>query len=668
MRPVDLDWLEDVDAPEVRRWWTERDSRTRAWLADQPQRPYLQQRLDQLWAYERRGVPIRRGERWFSMTHDGRRPHPRLCVLDHPGAQPVAVLDPAELGIDGAALSGMSITRDGSLVAYAVSVGGSDWQEWRVRRVADGVDLADRVPWSRFSGASWLADRSGFVYLAYPPPERRGDDPTAAGAPALKLHRLGTGPAADEVMLERPDHPHEGFDGRVTRDGRWLVVTAWQGAESRHRVLVRRLDLPAAPFVEIVAEPTASWSFVESEGDRLWFVTDDNAPNGRLVEADLGDPERPRWTERIAEITDPLVEVVVVGRWFLAVTLHHACARLTRVAQEAEAVDEIPLPEPGTIDGVVGDPERSTTHITFTSFTSPSSVYEVDVEAAALRLVHRPAWGVPPGTFTTTRYLVRSEEGTEVPVFVSRRADLDADGRAPALLVVYGGFGQALTPTFTVSPAVWMELGGVYAVAGVRGGGEYGRRWHAAGSGRAKPRAVDDLLAASSWLVDQGWAAPGRVAAAGGSNGGLVVASAMARCPDAFGAVVPIVGLLDMLRYHRLGFGWAWLAEYGDPDDPEDAAVLAGYSPLHTLRSGVAYPPLLVCAAAGDDRVSPAHSYKFVAALEALGHTAAPLLLRVDPAAGHNDDRPTAATIAELTDRLTFLTTVLDVGVPRTVR
>lgn len=646
--------LEDPDTPETRAWIEAQNERTFAFLRGIPERESIRERMTELWNYEKVGVPRRRGDRLFYSRNDGLQPQSVLLVQQD-GGEPRVLLDPNELSEDGTvALSGWSPSPDGSLLAYATQSAGSDWQEWRVRDVATGEDLPDHVRWSKFSGASWTADGTGFYYSAYDAPEEGAEFHGVNYYQKLYFHRVGTDSSEDRLAYERPDHKEWGFGGRVTEDGRYLVVNVWRGTEPRNLVFVRDLEQPAAEMRELISEWVAGYDFLGNVGSRFWFQTDLDAPRGRVVVVDVAADE-PQFETVVAEHDDTLESSSLVGGKLVCTYLHHAHSVVRVHELDGAPAYEVALPEMGSADGFRGRSTDSTTYFAFSSFTTPTEIRALDLDSGDVTLFAAPDVPFDPADYETRQVFFESRDGTRIPMFLTYAKGLEPDGELPVHLYGYGGFGISLTPSFRASTIGWLEQGGVHAVVNLRGGGEYGEAWHEAGTKLRKQNVFDDFIAAAEWLVDEGWTRSDRIAIAGGSNGGLLVGACMTQRPDLFGACLPSVGVLDMLRYHRFTIGWAWVSDYGSVDDEDEFRALYAYSPLHNLRPGACYPPTLITTGDHDDRVVPAHSFKFAAALQAAQGCEHPCLIRVETRAGHGAGKPTEKVIEERADVLAFL-------------
>jgi prolyl oligopeptidase len=652
-------WLEQLDSAEVKAWVAEQHARTEAYFVAIPEREAIRRRLTELWDYERRGVPFTRGGRRFFLKNDGLQNQAVLFVQDAAGAEPRVLLDPNGLSEDGTvALSMIEVSEDGHLLAYGISRAGSDWQEWRVRDVATGADLVDELRWIKFSGAAWLPDGSGFFYGRYPEPVAGEAFEGQNFNQSLWFHRLGAPQSEDILVYERPDHKDWMFGAGVTHDGRYLLITVAEGATPHTQMFVK--DLPAdGPVVEVITGFDAQYAPIEAEGTLLWLRTDRDAPRGRVIAVDLANSDRDAWRTVISESEDTLEGVALIGGRFIAVYLHDAAGRVRVFGKDGTPAGEVALPGIGSVGGFDGRPGDTETFYSFTGYTTPARIYRYDVTTGESTLVWQPAVAFDPDDYETRQVFVTSKDGTRVPVFLTYRRGLDRP--RPVYLYGYGGFNISLTPAFSVAALVWMEMGGVYAVANLRGGGEYGEAWHQAGTRTRKQNVFDDFIACAEWLVAEGWTTRDQLAIGGGSNGGLLVGACITQRPELFGAAIAEVGVFDMLRFHTWTIGWAWVADYGSADDPEEFRALYAYSPLHNIRPGTRYPPLLLMTADTDDRVVPAHSFKFAAAMQAAQAGPAPVLLRVELKAGHGAGTPTTKLIEEAADRWAFLVRVLGV-------
>jgi prolyl oligopeptidase len=658
-------WLEDSDSEQTRTWIEAQNALTFGVLESIPSRAPIQARLKTLWDYAKYSPPVRKGERLFFTKNDGLQNQAVLHWQDGRDGESKVLLDPNTLSDDGTvSLQVSALSDDGSLLAYGLSTAGSDWIEFRVRDVLSGEDRSDHLKWVKFSSAAWTRDGAGFYYSRYAEPDPDAPAEEALYYQKLYYHRLGDEQSQDALVYERPDQKQWGFSGGVTHCGRYLVITVWEGTDPKNGVFVKDLESPGAEVVELLSDFDAAYHLVGNQGSVLWFRTDLEAPRGRLVAIDLESPGRDAWQELIPQHDDTLDSVALVGDRFLASYLHHASSKVRRHSLDGALEGELELPGIGTAAGFGGRREHSDTYFVFTSFTRPSTVYRYEVEANVAEVWRAPQVPFDPELYETRQVFVQSKDGTRVPLFLSHRKGLKPTGH-PTYLYGYGGFNIPLTPVFSVSQLVWMELGGVFAVACLRGGGEYGEDWHQGGILGNKQNVFDDFAACAETLIEDGWTTPKTLAIGGGSNGGLLVGASLAQRPDLFAAALPAVGVMDMLRFHRFTIGWAWTSDYGCADEDEaQFKTLHAYSPLHSLVEGTSYPATLITTADHDDRVVPAHSFKFAAALQAAQGGPAPTLIRIEVKAGHGAGKPTSKVIEEAADRWAFLCDVLGVELP----
>jgi prolyl oligopeptidase len=659
-------WLEgDVRTDdEVAAWVKAQDRVARRQLADLPERDAFARRLEELWDFERRSAPERHGDHLYQWVNSGLEPQARLVrrAADGDGARDVTVIDPNTLSKDGTvAFAGGAFSEDGRFLAYGLSTAGSDWSTWSVLDLETLEPLADRIEGLKWGGVSWLPDGSGFFYARF-------DVPADGAFVALTtdqrvcFHRVGTPQSDDLVVHTRPDQPNWTFSPTVSDDGRWLVLLVWESG-SKNLVHVFDLENTTAAPLEAVNAFTADYAYVGNAPDgALLFQTNHEAPNGRVVALDPRTTP-PTWRDVIAESNARLEGVDEVGGQLVARYLVAACSRVERFAfatdesgaqVAATSLGEVALPGIGSASGFDGSHAASEVWFEFESFATPASSYRLDLASGAVELFEAPSVDVDPANFVVEQVQVPSKDGTLVPMFVCRRADVEPNGERPVLLYGYGGFDISLTPEFSVARLVWMEMGGVFAMPNLRGGGEFGAAWHRAGTRTQKQNVFDDFIASAEWLVASGWSRAERIAIQGGSNGGLLVGACLVQRPELFGACLPAVGVLDMLRFHLFTAGRYWIDDYGNVDDPAEFAALLAYSPYHNVKDGVSYPATLITTADTDDRVVPGHSFKFAARLQAAQAGEEPILLRVELAAGHGAGKPTAKRIAEAADVLAF--------------
>ena len=653
--PDPYHWLEDLDSAETRAWVQAQNEVTFAYLEQLPRREKIRQRLEEIWNYPKIGAPRRRGNIVFQSRNNGLQDHAVITCTEGEGAPSRVLLDPNQMSADGSvSLAGLSYSDDGRYVAWGASQAGSDWTQWRVRDVASGQDLADHLRWVKFSGAEWLPDSSGFYYSRYPEPEEGSEMESVNENHSLWFHRLGTDQSEDLLVYGRPDHPKWGFAGTVTHEGRYLVITAWEGTDSRNRVFFKDLgtDGEVRP---LFTDFDAGYDFLGNRGSTFYFLTHKDAPRGRIFAVDVNNPQPSSWREVVPEGTGTISTVRMVQDSMIVVSMHDAHDRMDVFALDGTHRQEIPMPGIGNVVELTGRQEDEEVHFSFTSFTSPPEIYHLDIQTWQTKKVFSTEIAFDSNAYETEQIWYPSKDGTRIPMFLVHKKGLDRSQTHPVYLYGYGGFNISLQPQFSPSVAAWLEMGGVFAQPSLRGGGEFGEAWHEAGMLLDKQNVFDDFIGAAEWLISNGYTTTPQLGIGGGSNGGLLVGACMAQRPDLFGACLPAVGVMDMLRFHKFTIGWAWVPEYGSSDDPQHFPYLLGYSPLHNLKPGTAYPPTLVLTADHDDRVVPSHSFKFASALQAAQGGDAPCLIRIETRAGHGAGIPTSKRIEEAADRWAFL-------------
>ena len=649
-------WLENPDSESTRDWVAAQNKVTNSYLNTITAKENIQQRLTQLWDYEKYGSPFKRGQRYFYFKNDGLQNQSVLYTLESLDEAGAVLLDPNTLSEDGTvALSGLSISDDGQWLAYGLSTAGSDWVEYRVRNITTKEDCSDRLKWIKFSGASWTKDNQGFYYSRYDEPNEQTKLEDVNYYQKLYYHRLGTEQAEDTLIYHRPDQKEWGFDGSVTEDGKYLIISVWQGTDRKNLVFYQDLSQPESEVVELISEFEASYGVIENDGDTFWVRTDLDAPRGRVIAIALNNSERSNWKEIIPEAAETLRSVGLLNNQFVTNYLKDARSQINIYDLDGTLVREVELPGIGSAGGFGGKRYDTETFYTFTSFTTPATIYRYDMKTGESKLFRQPKVDFDPDEYQTQQVFYPSKDGTKIPMFITHKKCLELDGNNPTYLYAYGGFNISLTPSFSISNLVWLEMGGIYAVPNLRGGGEYGEAWHQAGMKDKKQNVFDDFIAAAEWLIDNRYTSEKKLAIAGGSNGGLLVGACMTQRPDLFAAAIPAVGVLDMLRFHKFTIGWAWCPEYGDPDNEADFKTLYAYSPLHNLKEGTEYPATMITTADHDDRVVPAHSFKFAAALQAAHRGHNPVLIRIETKAGHGAGKPTSKIIEEAADKWAFL-------------
>ncbi len=649
-------WLEELDSAETKAWVLAENKVTFGYLEGIKGRAALKERLTALWNYERYGVPYKEGGRYFFTRNDGLQNQAVLYTVPSLDQAPVVLLDPNTLSKDGTvALAGTSVSEDGRYLAYGLAEAGSDWNTWKVRSVDTAKDLPDVLRWVKFSGASWTKDGKGFFYSRYAEPVPGAELKNVNLDQKIYYHKLGTPQAEDALVYERKDQPEWLLHGTVTEDGRYLVIGVAQGKTVNTGLFYRDLTTPGAPVVELLAKFDAQYRFVGNDGPVFWVQADRDAPRGRVYAIDTRKPEPKDWVTVIKESKDALQGVGVVGERFFAAYLQDARSVVRTFDLRGKPLAEVELPGIGSVGGFDGKRKDTETFFFFTSYTVPTTIYRYDVATGKSGVFRAPKVDFDTLAYETRQVFVTSKDGTRVPLFLTHKKGLSLDGRNPTLLYGYGGFNIPLTPAFSISNLAWLERGGVYAVANLRGGGEYGLSWHMAGTKLQKQNVFDDFIAAAEWLIANKVTSTPRLAISGGSNGGLLVGAALTQRPELFGAAVPAVGVMDMLRFHKFTIGWAWVSDYGSSDDPREFAALRAYSPYHNLKKGTCYPPTLVTTADHDDRVFPAHSFKFAAALQEAQECDKPTLIRIETRAGHGAGKPTDKIIEEAADVWAFL-------------
>jgi len=659
-------WLEDLDSPQTAAWVAAQNELTFGFLANLPQRARFRDRLTALWNYERVGVPVKEGGRYFFSRNSGLQNQAVFLVQESPATEPRVLIDPNTLAADGTvALTTTQVSRDGRWVGYGTAAAGSDWNEFRVRSVDTGRDTDDVVRWVKFSGLGWTRDNRGFFYSRYPEPGAAAGNAKTFSELAhqrVYYHRLGTPQAEDRLIHGVPEEPKWFVRGGTTEDGRFLIIYVSRGSAAENLLrfvdlgdpLAPRIDAPVRPLVETWG---AEYSVVGNDGPVLYVVTTEGAPRRRLIAIDTRAPEAGNWKTLIPEGAEVIDAVELIGGRFVVKTMRDASSRLTVHARDGRPLGPIALPGLGTVASVSGRDDESELFYSFTSFATPTTIFRHDLATERGAIFRAPKVAFNPGDYETRQVFYPSKDGTRVPMFITHRKGLARDGSAPAILYGYGGFDISLTPGFSVSMLAWMEAGGLYAVPNLRGGGEYGRAWHEAGTKEKKQNVFDDFIAAAEWLFANRYTAPEKLVLSGGSNGGLLVGAVINQRPDLCRVAWPAVGVMDMLRFHKFTVGYAWTSDYGSSDDPDGFRYLSAYSPLHTMKAGARYPAVFVTTADHDDRVHPAHSFKYAAALQAAAAKdlkERPVMIRIETKAGHGAGKPTGKVIEEAADRLAF--------------
>jgi prolyl oligopeptidase len=650
-------WMEDLDSPAVQRWVEAENKLTFGYLGSLPRREAIRARLTELWNFPRTEVPVREAGQLFYRRNSGLQKQSVLLRQPRLDGAPVEVLDPNKLSPDGSlAMAEWLVAPGGRWLAYTTAPGGSDLRDIRLRDLRTGKDLEETVPRVKFAGISWTKDGEGFLYARF-----KGTEQAVAFAAANTFHQIwyhavGAG-APDRLVFDRPQNPKDFVSGTVSDDGRWLFFTAASGTTD-NRLWVADLGDPKKPQLSAAPQPVAPeedaiHNPLGVAGGQVYLYTTYQAPNGRIVAAAVGDADRTHWKTVVAEGKYPISEVILVGGRLAAAYMVDVQSRLQLFGLDGKPAGEVKLPEPGSVFNLRGKNDAPDFFFEFTSYLRPRTVYRYQLKGGALTPFHAPRSPFDASKYETRALFYPSKDGTRVPIFVTMRKGLALDGSHPAILSGYGGFDIAIRPGYSSSIAGWLDLGGIYAVANLRGGNEYGETWHHAGWRASKQNVFDDFIAAAEFLEKERYTSPARLAIRGGSNGGLLVGAAMIQRPELFAVALPAVGVMDMLRFQKFTGGGLWVDEYGSSEDSQAVGALLAYSPLHNLKPGTCYPAALVTTANRDDRVVPSHSFKFTAALQAAQGCPRPTLIRVETAGSHGY-RPTDRIIAEIADQFAF--------------
>ena len=651
-------WLEDDNSEATAAWVAAENAVTEDYLSQIPFRNAIRERLTQLWNYPKEGAPSKHGDWYYYYYNDGLQNQSVLCRTQQPGEAGEVFLDPNTLSEDGTvALSAVSFSKDGRYFAYAAAASGSDWVEIRVMDTETKALTEDRIEWVKFSGAVWAPDSKGFYYSAYDAP-KEGVYSAQNQFQKVYYHKLGTPQTADRLIYEDKAHPLRYFSAWPSEDGKWLFVIASEGT-SGTEILCRKTS--ETKFRTLLAGFDHDYAPVDCRDDQLYFVTNEGASNYALKRIALNAPAKVETV--IPEHEKNLLEGVgTAGGYLFASYLQDAQNQVVQYDYDGRLVREIVLPAIGTVGGFSGEEEDTELYYSLANYTAPATIYRYDIASGESALYKAPEVAFDPALFVTEQVFYPSKDGTQVPMFITRRKDLKLNGENPCLLYGYGGFQINLTPGFNPSALMFVEQGGVYCVANLRGGSEYGEAWHKAGMLENKQNVFDDFIAAAEYLIAQKYTSSERLAINGGSNGGLLVGACEVQRPDLYAVCLPQVGVMDMLRYHKFTIGWGWAVEYGSSDNEEQFPYIYKYSPLHNIKEGVKYPATLVMTADHDDRVVPAHSFKFAAQMQHCQAGEAPVLIRIESKAGHGAGKPTSKRIDEAADMYAFL--FQNIGVP----
>lgn len=647
-------WLEVEDSAEVKDWVVAQNKATFGYLDQIPFRGAIRNRMEELWNYPKYSAPFKRGENYFYYKNDGLQNQYVLYKMDNLDAEAKPFLDPNTFSEDGtASLTNFTVSSDGKYAAYGISEGGSDWNEFHIRNVETGEDLEDHLKWLKFSGASWHGD--GFYYGRFAEPKEGKELSSQNENKQIFFHKVGTDQSEDKLIYEEPEHPRRGIYAGTTDDERFLMFYLSEGATNNTALTVRDLSQAEAPQKQIITGFDYSYSLIDNIGSEMLFLTTDGASRKRVVSIDFENPGKENWKEIVPEKEEVLNSVSLVGGKLFAVYLKDASSKVYIYDLEGNQEGEVELPGIGTVSGFRGKKDETTAFYVFTSFTYPPSIFKYDVATNKSELFRKSEVDFDVDNYETKQVFYESKDGTKVPMFITHKKGLKMDGNNPTLLYGYGGFNINILPSFSVTNLALLENNGIYAVANLRGGGEYGEDWHVGGMLHQKQNVFDDFIGAAEYLIAEKYTSSEKLGIYGRSNGGLLVGAAMTQRPDLFKVAIPGVGVLDMLRYHKFTIGHAWAVEYGSSDEAEHFPNLYGYSPLHNLKKGTAYPATMITTADHDDRVVPAHSFKFAAQLQATHEGDNPVLIRIETMAGHGAGKPTSMVIDEYADMWSFL-------------
>jgi len=646
-------WLEEEDSEETKAWVKSQNEATFGYLEQIPFRESIRARLEELWNYPKYGAPFKAGGKYYYYKNDGLQNQYVLYKMDALDAEASVFLDPNTFSEDGtASLTTFSVSEDGKYAVYGISQGGSDWNEFYVRDVETGQDLDDHLKWIKFSGAAWSGN--GFYYGRFAEPED-GVLSSQNENKQIFFHTIGTDQSEDKLVYQEPENPLRGIYAGTTDDERFLLLYLSEGATNNNALKIKDLSQANSDFISLVDHFDHSYNLVDNIDDQLLMVTNDGAPRKRVVLVDFNNPDPANWKEIIPQKEEVLNGVSYIGGKIFATYLKDASSKVYIYDIDGNSLGEVALPGIGTVGGFNGKKDDETAFYVFTSFTYPSSTFKYDVQNNTSELFRKSEIDFDIENYETKQVFYKSKDGTQVPMFITHKKGLELNGNNPCLLYGYGGFNINILPNFSITNLPLLENGGIYAVANLRGGGEYGEAWHEAGMLDRKQNVFDDFITAAEYLIDNKYTSSEKLGIYGRSNGGLLVGAAMTQRPDLFQVAIPAVGVMDMLRYHKFTIGHAWAVEYGSSDSPDAFPNLMSYSPLHNLKDGTAYPATMVTTADHDDRVVPAHSFKFASRLQSAHEGENPVLIRIETMAGHGAGKPTGKIIEEYADMWAFL-------------
>ncbi len=660
-------WLEDDvrESESVSQWVDRQNEVTFAYLDTIEEREPIRARLEELWNFERYGLPSKEGGRYFFSHNDGLQNQSVIFSQASLEDEPQLLVDPNTWSDDGTiALASYFPSPEGNYFAYMVQESGSDWRSVKVVDLESGEVLDDKLEWLKFTSLSWARDDSGFYYSRYPEVETEGKFQDLNKNHAVYFHRIGDEQQNDELVYTTPENPEWGYRTQVSDDGRHLVITVWKGTDDRYQIVYQDLQTDGAEPAVMIAGFDYDYTFVGSLGEELYFRTNNGAPRNRLIAINAEKPEPENWREVIPQAKDVLSDASLVGGRIVGEYMQDAWSLVRIYDIDGLHLETVDLPGIGTASGFAGRADDPETFFRYESYDTPSTINRFDVVSGEVTVFKKAEVDFDSDDYVVEQVFYESKDGTRIPMFLTHRKDIVADGNRPTMLYGYGGFNISMKPRFSITRLAWMEMGGIYAVANLRGGGEYGEEWHKAGTKLDKQNVFDDFIAAGEYLIAENYTNPGKLAIFGGSNGGLLVGAVINQRPELFGAAIPAVGVMDMLRFHQFTAGRFWVDDYGSADNAEEFEALYAYSPYHNIKVGTKYPAVLVTTADTDDRVVPGHSFKYTAAIQAAQKGDAPVLIRIETRAGHGAGIPTEKVIQSYADRWAFLVENLDMRLP----
>ncbi|MEZ9369071.1 prolyl oligopeptidase family protein [Shewanella sp. 10N.286.51.B2] len=653
----------EQNTPETEQWVKQQQDFGSQYLNNINNKQAVVDRITALWNFEKVSAPFENGSNTFFYQNDGLQSQSVLYVTDKAG-NTKELLNPNTLSENGTvALSGVSVSNDGKTLAYGVSKSGSDWQQWQFIDIASGAALADKLQWIKFSTATWDANNQGVYYSRYDAPA--GGDALADVNFNQKVyyHKIGTQQAEDILIYERPQNKDWGFGAEITEKGDYLLITVSQGTDSRNRFFYKSLQSADAEVVELITDLEAQYVFLGNDEEHFYFKTDLDAPNGKVIEININRPEKAHWQTIIPESSDPINDIAIVHDHFVVSYLHDVLGKVSIYGLNGTKRQDVALPGKGRVLGPYGKRSKDYFYFAFNSYVQPQTIYKFDFRSGETSLYNQPKVSFNPDDYVSEQVFYTSKDGTRIPMMVSYKKGVTLNGNNPTLLYAYGGFSISMTPRFSPANIAWLDMGGIYAVPNIRGGAEYGESWHQAGMFDKKQNVFDDYYAAAEYLIDNGYTNKSKLGAYGRSNGGLLMGAVLTQRPDLFAAVLPAVGVLDMLRFQKFTIGWAWVSEYGSADVAEQFPALLAYSPYHNVKPGD-YPATMVMTADHDDRVVPLHSFKFAAMMQKHQQADKPVIMRIESNAGHGSGKPTAMKIDEAADIYSFLWHSFGLAIP----